>query len=48
MLLLPLPFVKVIRIIDNVVITALKVGAQMQKSRIDSELILVAVNEQAP
>lgn len=35
------------RIIDNVMTTALKAGAQMQKTIIDSEVILAAVNEQA-
>lgn len=35
------------RIIDNIMTTALKAGAQMQKTTIDSDVILAAVNEQA-
>ena len=35
------------RIIDNVMTTALKAGYQMQKSVIDSDVILAAINEQA-
>ena len=35
------------RIIDNVMTTALKAGAQIQKTTIDSEVILAAVNEQS-
>lgn len=35
------------RLIDNVMTTALKAGYQMQKSVIDSDVILAAVNEQA-
>lgn len=35
------------RIIDNVMTTALKAGYQMQKSVIDADVILAAVNEQA-
>lgn len=34
------------RIIDNIMTTALKAGAQMQKTSIDSDVILAAVNEQ--
>ncbi len=35
------------RIVDNVMSTALKAGAQMEKTTIDAEVILTAVNEQA-
>jgi type II secretory pathway predicted ATPase ExeA len=35
------------RIIDNLMTTALKAGSQMEKSTIDSDVILVAANEQA-
>ena len=35
------------RIIDNVMSTALKAGAQMEKTTMDADVILTAVNEQA-
>ena len=35
------------RLIDNVMTTALKAGYQMQKTVIDADVILAAVNEQA-
>lgn len=35
------------RIIDNLMTTALKAGSQMEKNTIDSDVILVAANEQA-
>ena len=35
------------RLIDNVMTTALKAGYQMQKTTIDADVILAAVNEQA-
>ena len=34
------------RVADNVMSTALKVGAQLKKDMIDSEVILEAINEQ--